>query len=186
MDAEGIRVNLFAASRIDWRHAGAPIALTTTTAFPEEAEVVHTIDAPTPTTMKVRIRVPSWATADMVLLVNGEPAATGEPGQYLTLDRTWISGDTVAYVLPSGPRMVRYVGIDQDVDHERYALECGPVLLALLGGTHVAVAADDLPGRLRSVDGRPLEFMVDGYPELRYVPYAKVGEEPMTCLPTMG
>ena len=38
----------------------------------------------------------------LVISVNGKPAAVGEPGSYVSVDRTWTTGDAVRFTPPIG------------------------------------------------------------------------------------
>jgi hypothetical protein len=69
-------------------------------------------------------------------------------------------------------------------------LKYGPVLMALCGELtgpgnvpHLATSAADLLHLLEPVQDRPLEFMILGYPDYRYVPYWTVDQQTFTCFP---
>ena len=196
---DGVYVNLFAASAI--RCSG--LTLRQTTDFPFRGTVGITVSQTTgpegqpyqaPVGLglrpdrqsKLRIRVPGWCDADVEFSVNGEPAATGEPGSYVTLEREWADGDEVTFDLPLKPRTEKYIGTgDQDPKHERHALFCGPVLLALVGTSDLDVPVAELPGRLKPVEGRPLHFSIDGVYGSYYMPYWTIQKELFTCFPTV-
>jgi DUF1680 family protein len=133
----------------------------------------------------------AWASAEMPILVNGKPAAQGRPGTYAILDRTWSDGDTISFVLPMSFRLNRYAG--QEKLKDAYALEYGPILMALIGnvdekqGAGIHARADDLPGRLRAKAGQPLHFAIDGDEQHEYIPYCQVAlDQTFTCYPSMG
>ena len=44
--------------------------------------------------------------------LNGEPAARGEPGSYVKLEREWRDGDALAFEMPMAFRAVKYTGKD--------------------------------------------------------------------------
>lgn len=183
---DGLYVNLFAASRIMWAQGGQNVTLANQTNFPYSPGVTLTVTTPAPKQMKIRIRVPSWANGNMTIKVNGENAATGTPGSYVSLDRTWSNNDMISFDIPMGFRLTKYTGLDQDVNHS-YALEYGPLLMALVGSTDLDlnVASDKLIGCLSPISGSPLHFNVAGYPNCRFLPYWQVQTEKFTCFPTL-
>jgi hypothetical protein len=183
--ADGIYVNLFAASSIAWTHAGQIVTLITSTKFPYGNAVTLTLKTPVPARMKLRIRAPSWAGGPVAIKVNGAAAATVAPGSYVTLDRPWVNNDSISFDLPMRFRLKKYTGLDQDIRYDRHALEYGPILMALVGGVDLDITPEALVSRLSPVAGRPLDFAVAGSPNLKYMPYWQVQAEKFTCFPTL-
>jgi alpha-L-rhamnosidase len=208
---DGLWVNLYEPSSITWLCGGQTCKLTMTSRFPLRPEVSLRLEVPRPTAIKLRIRTPHWATADMPVSVNGQPAAVGKPGSYLLLDRTWRANDTVAFTLPIGFRTVRYEGLDQIPGHKRYAVMYGPLLMA-------AVAKLDPTNRIELADAaapkdkkdrnytylvriahdpaapkdwltpaadQPLSFTVAGQREPYLKPYGRIDKESFTCFPVI-
>jgi DUF1680 family protein len=188
---DGPYVNLFAPSTLAWKQRGQPMQARMTTQFPFSPEVRLRVFTSRATAAKVRVRVPAWATGPMPIRVNGALAATGKPGTYALLDRTWRDGDTVSFTLPAGFRVTRYEGAEQGAE-ERYALEYGPVLMALLDHAHdtqearLAIRSGELAKRLKPRPGQPLHFALDGDPAHEYVPYWEVQDQVFTCYPVVG
>ncbi|HUX09302.1 MAG TPA: beta-L-arabinofuranosidase domain-containing protein, partial [Terriglobia bacterium] len=106
--SDGLYVNLFEPSTIRWKQHGQALSLKMTTGFPFHSDVRLEFSAARPVGAKIRVRVPSWAAREMAVQVNGRHAATGRPGSYVAIDRTWSSGDTVAFQLPAELRVKRY------------------------------------------------------------------------------
>ncbi|HUB33256.1 MAG TPA: beta-L-arabinofuranosidase domain-containing protein [Bryobacteraceae bacterium] len=186
--ADGIYVNLFESSRIEWKRGGETVGLEMETRFPFEPGVRLRVRAAG--RFAVHVRVPGWATGAMAIEVNGKREATGQPGTYARLEREWKQGDTIAFTLPMGFRMTRYGG--QEKIGNAWALEYGPILMAVTGevdaqgGAAIPVRAEDLPGRLRAGE-RALEFTIDGDPRHRYVPYWQLDlGETFTCYPAFA
>jgi hypothetical protein len=80
--------------------------------------------------------------------------------------------------------------MDQVEGHERYALEYGPILLAIVGTDEARLrisgtSAQGLMSQLRAVSGQPLHFAINGNSEHRYVPYYAIKEEAFTCFPVI-
>jgi hypothetical protein len=183
---DGIYVNMYSPSRITWSQSGTNVTLNTSTQFPEDTNVSLKLSLSNPVPLNIRLRIPSWAGGNVAVLVNGKNAATGVPGTYVTLTRTWSTDDTVSFNLPIGFRLTPYTGFDRDPDHERYGLEYGPLLMSLIGGNHLNVAPGSLIGNLSPVPGSPLHFDIAGYPNFKYVPYVHIQDETFTSFPTLS
>jgi len=190
--ADGLYVNLFAASRIRWRCGGQTVNLAMATKFPLRPEVELHLATPRPVRARIRVRVPSWAASRMPIRVNGATVATGSAGSYAALDRTWKEGDTISFALPMDFRLTAYTGQERTVGQERFALEYGPILLALVGetdekgGARIPITEADLPRFLQPKPGRPLHFTIGGDDRHEYMPYWEVADQPFTCYPVMG
>jgi DUF1680 family protein len=188
---DGIYVNLFEPSTIRWRQNGQPMAVTMKTQFPFENSVTATVTAASPTHANLRIRVPSWASREMTVSVNGKAARTGKPGSYVPIQREWTTGDVIEFTLPTSIRVKRYEGEDQTGGRTRYSVEYGPILLAAIGSSKVDLAIDkgqhpdDLANHLEPIAGSPLHFTVRGNPDQRFMPYWQIAEEEFTCYPSI-
>ena len=83
----------------------------------------------------------------------------------------------------------RYTGADQIQGHERYAIEYGPILMAVTGDFNVEdcirIINDPAnPGLwLTPVPDRPLHFAIKDMPQYEYVPYYEIDEEQFTTHP---
>jgi hypothetical protein len=98
-DAEGLYVNQFIASELDW--AGKGLKLRQETKFPEEPGTALVVTAKQPVRMTLRLRVPGWLRAAPAVKLNGRTLeASAAPGGYLVLARTWKTGDRVEMALP--------------------------------------------------------------------------------------
>lgn len=189
--SDGLYVNLFEPSSIAWTHAGAEMKVDLQGNFPMSPDVSLAITASRPVQASIRIRVPSWAAAPMQISVHHQAAVSGDPGSYVTLDRTWSTGDTVQFTLPMQLKLTRYTGLDQIEGSERFALEYGPVLLALTGSSSAVLKvpggkrAEDILPRIQENSDRPLHFSIQGHPEFAYMPYWEVVSEPFTCYPVI-
>jgi uncharacterized protein len=187
---DGMYVNLFEPSTLSWSNAGQSMQVKMTTQFPFQADVHLGITASHRVRAKVRVRVPSWASGDMPIMVNAKVAATGTPGSYVALDRTWSNGDTITFTLPMKLRVTRYAGSTETAGNNRYAVEYGPILLAAVGSKDVVIRADRHPeeflAQLTPKSGQPLHFTVAQNQDVEYMPYWKVSEQPFTCFPVVN
>jgi hypothetical protein len=129
---DGLYVNLFAPSTITWRQGGQLLRLAMETEFPFQPAVKLHLAVPQPVRAAIRIRIPTWAAADMTINVNGTSVGTGKPGTYQALERTWADGDTISFTLPVNFRLSLYTGMDQLPHGLRYGLEYGPILMAVV------------------------------------------------------
>jgi DUF1680 family protein len=183
---DGIYVNLYAPSTIAWEQAGTALRLRQETGFPTDGAVGLRVEAPVPTAFTLRIRVPGWLDDAVAVAINGDLAATGAPGTYVELDRTWVDGDAVGFALPLALHTVRYPGVDQHPEHPRHALFRGPILMALTGTDDLDLPAAELPERLRPLPDAPDRFRVDGVPDAGFLPYWQLPDGVgFTCFPTM-
>ena len=189
--SDGLYVNLYEPSTMHWTEGGASLRIKMVTRFPFDREVGLQFSAARPTPAKIRVRVPSWATREMAVYVNGKPAATGKPGSYVVLARTWAEGDVASFTLPAALSAVRYTGVDQIPDHERYAVSFGPILLAAVGAPEIRLRLqnvkqpEDLLKHLQPKPGQPLHFLVENNPGIEFMPYWQVDKEPFNCLPAV-
>jgi hypothetical protein len=97
-DAEGLFVNLFVPSELDWAENG--FKLRQETKFPEQSTTTLTVNAARPTRMALRLRIPAWTKAASVRLNGRVLDVTPTPGSYYTLTRAWKSGDKIELTLP--------------------------------------------------------------------------------------
>ena len=189
--SDGLYVNLFEPSTIQWTVDGEPLRLRMATRFPFDPEVHLQISAARPTQAKIRVRVPSWSWG-LTLYVNGMRGDTGEPGSYLTLDRTWSEGDTIRFRLAAGLKVVQYTGVDQIPNNARYAVSFGPILLAAVGAPEIRLRIEnlkqpqDLENYLQPKPGQPLHYLVVNNPGIEFMPYWQVDKEPFNCFPAVA
>ena len=189
--SDGFYVNLFEPSTIHWTEGGGSLRVKMVTRFPFDSEVRLRFSAPRPTQAKIRVRVPSWASREMEVSVNGKPAATGKPASYVVLDRAWADGDIVTFTLPAALRVEQYTGVNQIPDHARFAVSFGPILLAAVGAPEIRLRLEkvkqpeDLLQHLKPKPGQPLHFLVENNPGIEFMPYWQVDNEPFNCLPAV-
>jgi DUF1680 family protein len=199
-DANGIYVNLFVASEVEWKDKG--LRITQETNFPEEDVIRLTIHTATQQRMALRIRVPHWCKGGSTALNGHALEGFAAPGSYFVLDREWRDGDHVSVTLP----MHLHMHAMPD-DPTLQAVMFGPLVLAgRLGaagltrenlraeptkprtvpeyhGEPVAAPviradAGDPASWLKGVPGRPLEFRSRGQQtELSLIPLNRILDE---------
>jgi hypothetical protein len=98
-DDDGVYVNLFIASELNWQEKG--IRLRQETKFPETPATTIAITADKPVTTAIRLRIPEWTASNVSVKINGKPVdALATAGSYLTLARTWKTGDRIEMTMP--------------------------------------------------------------------------------------
>ena len=98
-DGDGLYVNLFIPSELNWSEKG--LKLRQETKFPEQQSTTLTVTAEKPVAMPVRLRIPAWLDSAPTVKINGRALeASAAPGSYLTITRTWKTGDRVEMALP--------------------------------------------------------------------------------------
>ena len=97
--------------------------------LPFEGNNAVEVQGEAPVEKALSFRVPDWA-GHWELKVNGEPLAPPVDRGYLTVRRTWVSGDRVElnFELPVRTKFSRY---EVDVNRGRLALTRGPLVYCL-------------------------------------------------------
>ncbi|MEV6486397.1 beta-L-arabinofuranosidase domain-containing protein [Streptomyces sp. NPDC051576] len=167
-DELGLLVNLFIPSEVVWHERG--ITWRQTTGFPDRSTTALTVTAGR-AAHRLRVRIPAWAAGARATL-NGRPLpARPKPGTWLTLDRTWRTGDRVEVSLPMRT-VVEATPDDPDVR----AVLHGPVVLAGAFGDQADPWLSRLDvDSLRQESSDPLRFTAraDGV-EVPLLPVARV------------
>lgn len=98
-DEEGLYVNLFIASALDWKEKNFRVEQSTR--FPEEDSTTLTVRCKQPARLKIRIRIPHWTASNGFATLNGKRIeGFAEPGGYFAIEREWMDGDRVQLKLP--------------------------------------------------------------------------------------
>ncbi len=123
-DNDGLYVNLFMPSELNWAEKG--FVLRQETNFPDQPGTTLTFHPEKPTQLAIRLRIPEWLAATPTVKVNGKVLdASSNPGSYLTITRTWKKGDRIEMTLP----MRLHIETMPD-DKTMQAVLYGPVVLA--------------------------------------------------------
>ena len=192
---DGVFVNLFSASDINFKVKEQPVKLMMKTQFPYSDLVALNVSVEKPMTMNVRLRVPEWAKDGIVFYVNGRKVKSGMPGSYVELDRTWKNNDEITWKLPMTWRYEKYIGATRIAGATRYAFFYGPMLMALRGpmmkdvqqapnepSVRFNISPDAFMKRIKPTD-KPCEFTIEGMPDYRFTPYFSLQGGNFTCFP---
>jgi DUF1680 family protein len=189
---DGVFVDLFHPSSITWEQGGESLTLETITEFPKGNEVKLKMLLKKNVVSNIRIRVPSWATKPMEIVVNGTKVATGTFGSYVSLNREWSNNDVISFELPIGFRLSKYEGSTEpyrNKDNHTHAIEYGPILMAIIGESVVngqvtlPFPASQLVEKLQPENNHSVHFKIIGADDamLRFVPYYEIEKEKMSC-----
>ena len=197
---DGLYVDIYAGSTIDWTQGGTPVRLETTTAPPLGGAVQLKVSLPPRQGGQVQekeftlhLRIPGWAGAAVPLALNGETTLSGAPGSCCAIRRAWRDGDTLTFNLPMGFHVTKYSGADTVRGFDRYAIEYGPLLLGLVGSLDLAgkfMRVQQDPGDparwLDPVPGKAGHFTILGKPGYEFMPYHEIQDQVFTCYPVIG
>jgi DUF1680 family protein len=124
-DPRGIFVNLCIPSSLQWVEDGVRCSLRQTTDYPLSPDIALEVRAAQPKEFALNLRVPAWAEG-ATLSVNGKPWNTSpSPGNFVSVRRTWKTGDRVELHLPLKTRLEPL-----DANHPQIvALFSGPLVL---------------------------------------------------------
>lgn len=127
-DGEGLFVNLFIPSVLDWKEKGMKVRQETR--FPASETTVLTLSMAEPVRTTFRLRYPSWS-RDVQVRVNGKRVKVRQqPGSYIAIEREWKDGDRIEATYPM------HLTLESAPDNpHRAALLYGPVVLAGALGT---------------------------------------------------
>ncbi|HXE79668.1 MAG TPA: glycoside hydrolase family 127 protein [Vicinamibacterales bacterium] len=159
-DAEGVIVNLFVASTLNWPEQG--ISVRQETGFPDTPRTTLVIGVRDPRRFTLRVRHPSWVSAEAFRVrINGEPwSGKSTPGSYAAITRDWRDGDRVEIELPMRTRL------EELPDGSGYfAIVHGPIVLAAGTGTEQMTGLLAGEGRMDHVPSGP-ELPLDEAPTL--------------------
>jgi DUF1680 family protein len=200
--ALGIAVNLYVpnTATLSLAQAGA-VRIEQQTRYPFDGGVRLRLAPERDARFALRLRIPSWAWGAAVA-VNGEHIVI-EPvaGEYLTIEREWRSGDTVALDLPVAPHVHRRTHrnvqesrapdgspVQQEVLRQDYlAITRGPLVYAtgLIDGyktEETLLLPQDSPEQWLQVDsasgdeeGAPVLLRPERRAPLAFVPYYRAG-----------
>jgi DUF1680 family protein len=178
-------VNLFIASRLNWKEKG--VIIEQQTQLPAGNWVRLAIKAAKPVSFPLRIRNPYWSKQRIWVAVNGKEQANvvTDANGYFTITRTWKTGDSIVF----RPDLQLYTQAMPD-NAGRVAVFYGPLVLAGVFGNKepdpvtgipVLVSTESDPAKwLKADDSQPLVFhsVNTGQPqEVTLIPFNQVQKE---------
>ena len=122
-DDDSIYVNLYIDSQVQWPEKG--LRFKQETRFPQQQGTTITVFGDKPAQLAVNLRIPYWVRGGKVKINGTALPAFASPSSYLSLNRTWKSGDKIELNLPMD------LHIDAMADNETIqAAMYGPLVLA--------------------------------------------------------
>ncbi|HXZ34065.1 MAG TPA: beta-L-arabinofuranosidase domain-containing protein [Terriglobales bacterium] len=139
--ADGVYVNLFTPSKLQWNDNGGRYGLRQETKYPFDNKVTINVSASQPKDYTLYIRIPAWTTSDSVLSVNrNRVSGPLQPGTFAAIVRTWKDGDRVELELPMPLRLETV-----DANHPNLgALLCGPLVLFAIADSQPSFSRNEL------------------------------------------
>jgi len=128
--ADGVYVNLFTPSSVQWSDGGGKYGLKQETKYPFDNKIQIQLSASAPKEYTLYVRIPAWATPNPVLMVNGKRVSSEvQPGTFTSIRNTWKDGDRVELELPMPLRLEAVDANHPDI----VALVQGPLVLMAVG-----------------------------------------------------
>ena len=144
--ADTLYVNLYASNAADIDLNGKPLKVSQQTDYPWNGQVTIIVSPEVPHDFVVKARIPGWVRNEVLpgglyeyndsiiprwsVSVNGEPLTSYTPDGYVTISRTWNTGDIITLNFSMEVRQVR---ADERVEEngDKLALEYGPLVYAV-------------------------------------------------------
>ena len=137
---DSLFVNLFIASRLEWKEEG--LGLTQETQFPAEEGSRITVSLDAPKRFKMLVRHPGWVKTGEMQAICGETdyAKGSEASSYVCIDREWKNGDVIEIRTPMRVTLEEFPNLPEYV-----AILRGPIVLGARMGTENldGLVADD-------------------------------------------
>jgi DUF1680 family protein len=168
-DGSALYVNLYIPSTLTW--ADKHFTMAQTTNYPLEGASTLTVSGDGP--LDVKLRVPSWVRKGYVVKINGAAQKIdAKPGTYVTLSRTWKTGDRIEIAMPFTFRTERTIDNAAvqsifygpnllAVQHEPVGQNLETGLIRLSFYEHVKLDGDLAPAMTPGAP--PLHFTTGGY-----------------------
>jgi hypothetical protein len=172
--ADGVAVNLYMPSRVQWTQESIAAALTQETDYPFGETVKLRLECAAPLVFTLHLRIPAWLHTKPRLLVNGAAAPAEMRRGFAQVRRRWKTGDTVTLELPMEFRLEP---IDE-LHRETVAMLRGPLVYVERDPVEEHASLPRLDA-LRPVNGNAQQYSVSGQKK-NYTPFYSVQNESYT------
>lgn len=174
---DGIYVNLFTPSEVNWRIGNVPVKLAQVTGYPEADSTELRITAAAPVEFTIYLRIPGWLQKPAQIAVNGENAPVKtEPGTFAAIRRRWQTNDAIELQLSPSPRLQKIDDQHPDI----VALMRGPLMMVALQPSVTIAEKSVLEVSNRAEGSSGTYEMATVSQKLRFIPFYKVGDEEYT------
>jgi hypothetical protein len=124
-DAQGVFVNLYIPSTLQWKQNGANVSLTQTSSYPNDGAIEFVLSLSRRTKFSANFRIPAWAEGAAISINGKRVNSPVLPGTFASVSREWKNGDRVTLELPMKMRLEAF-----DARHpDTVALLRGPLVL---------------------------------------------------------
>jgi DUF1680 family protein len=139
--SDGVYVNLFTPSSLQWVDGGIKLGLEQVTKYPFDNKIEIRVSGSQPHDYAIYVRIPAWAAPDPIVAVNGKRTpSTVQPGSFVAIRNTWKDGDRIEIELPMPLRLEPV-----DVNHpDIVALVQGPLVLMAIAESQPTFDAQSL------------------------------------------
>jgi DUF1680 family protein len=139
--ANGVYVNLFTPSKLQWSDGAGRYGLKQETKYPFDNKVLIEVSGSRAVDRTVYVRIPSWAGSETILTVNGKRVEEAvRPGTFAAIRRTWKDGDRVELEFAMSRRLEAVDAAHPDL----VALMNGPVVLFAVADSQPTFARREL------------------------------------------
>lgn len=123
---DGLAFHIYGGISATREVAGTKVAIREASNYPWSGDISISIDPAEAKAFDVKLRIPGWARSHTIK-VNGQAVTTAPVNGYVTINRTWQKGDTIALDLPMPPERL-YANPGVIMDAGRVALKRGPLV----------------------------------------------------------
>jgi len=128
--ADTLAVHLYGGNTADVSVGGSEVRIRQETDYPWSGRVAISVDPKSPATIRLKLRIPTWART-AAIGVNGEPVdATRSERGYVAIEREWKAGDRVDLDMPMPVERI-YANPKVKMDVGRVSLKRGPLVYCL-------------------------------------------------------
>ena len=170
---DGVVVNLFVPSRLNFQKQGNRVDIEQQTTYPYSGETTLHVSAQSPQTFTISLRVPAWAGPGTSLTVNGRRWDSEiHPGTFTSVRREWKNGDRIEYSIDLVQRL-------ESVDPQHpntVALYSGPLTLFAINSpesrfTRAQLLAASRQGSSWVVNSATTPVAFKSFPEIHHEDY---------------
>lgn len=100
-DDDGLYVNLYTPSTVEWPHGGATVKVAQNGELHHGHTIRFTVSLPKPQMFAIKLRAPEWLAEPMTIMVNDKAVkAVVDARHWLAVEREWKDGDVMQVMLP--------------------------------------------------------------------------------------
>ena len=206
-NSPALYVDLYNSSEFVWERKQGNVIIKTTANMPYDGKIHLDIDVFRKQRFTLKLRIPGWVTGPVQVIVDRNKTVIGQKGSYLSIEEDWNGPHSIDFALHFDWKLTKYSGAeinceeyydvrtDPPTEHERWAYEYGPLLMAVSGipadhkydsaaGQRLFLKLDphDYLSWMQKAD-EPLHFHIKGY-TLNVVPYFELGnDDQFSCYP---